>query len=524
MDTQTDPFTPEYTLREDDPNPMVLALADMHFETGENGGRIGLDEIKFIDKTRRRRQVEENLPSGTEKEQFDKRVQMLKELEMKEWEEREEEIQKQQDAEMEILERILRQREHDREQRNRKKLEKRKAGVEEEVRAKMNKFERQRHQAIRKNTKKYDNPENLKSVRDILKEYTQFGSKTYAPMVRDGKLDDLTPIAYEIRPALLTDPLGIDEVEQAQLQKMLKQDHERIVKEDPKKTSSDRKKQEIVEHVAIAKEEIERQKNAQGNTSNAKKIQNLHELYKATPRVVRPPTPNLEYDEIDDEQEMAVLLMQRLLRGRAAQNEFFEGKERSLELIKELQAVEETKQLEKLHEKQHAVPHKPPISQIVDAIQGKLVARTLDYLAKELIRQEEMQKVEKLRAYAEHERHRREKQELERREQEEDLRTREEEQYRQVIETDNDTISTFIYDIYEETPQRLAYVQSLKQVYDETLQSKDSSTNDEQEIRELVASFVLPQVKRSIIKNKIQNNQMKYIESAHDLLSNVQLK
>src|SRR3989338_2775412 len=127
MDTQTDPFTPEYVLREDDPNPMVLALADMHFETGENGGRIGLDEIKFIDKTRRRRQVEENLPSGTEKEQFDKRVQMLKELEMKEWEEREEEIQKQQDAEMEILERVLRQREHDREQRNRKKLEKRKA-------------------------------------------------------------------------------------------------------------------------------------------------------------------------------------------------------------------------------------------------------------------------------------------------------------------------------------------------------------------------------------------------------------
>jgi hypothetical protein len=465
---------------------------------------------------------------------------MLKELEMQEWEEREEEIQKQQDLEMEHLERTIRQREYEREQRNRRLLEKRKSNTEENTKKKMDQFEKQRHMAIRKNIKKYDNPENLLARRDILQEYTFFGSKTYAPLVREGKLDDLIPIAYEIRPALLTDPLGIDEVEQVQVKKILRQEHERDVQlkeeqfgtlQKPKAiNSSDRKRQEVLEHVAMAQSEIDRQKNQQGNSINlnVKKIQHLHELYKATPRVVRPPTPNLEYDEVDDEQEMAVLLMQRLLRGRSAQNEFFEGKERSLELIKELQAVEETKQVEKIQQdKLHASdrPDKPPVPVVIDAIQGKLVARALDYLAKELIRQEEMTKIEQLRAHAEHERHRREKTELEKREHEEDLRTREEEQYRQVIETDNDTVATFLHEVYQITPQRLANIESLKEVYDETLaKSSQAPTSDEQQIRDLVASFILPQVKRSVIKSRIQNNQMKFIDASHDILNDAVVK
>jgi hypothetical protein len=41
-EAQTEPYTPEYILREDDPNPMVLALDDMKFLSVENGGQIGV--------------------------------------------------------------------------------------------------------------------------------------------------------------------------------------------------------------------------------------------------------------------------------------------------------------------------------------------------------------------------------------------------------------------------------------------------------------------------------------------------
>ena len=39
----------------------------------------------------------------------------------------------------------------------------------------------------------------------------------------------------------------------------------------------------------------------------------------------------------------AVILLQRLMRGRADQNMMFEGKEKRLDLIKELRATEEWK-------------------------------------------------------------------------------------------------------------------------------------------------------------------------------------
>lgn len=44
-----------------------------------------------------------------------------------------------------------------------------------------------------------------------------------------------------------------------------------------------------------------------------------------------------------DKKKRAVILLQRLLRGRAEQNMMFEGKEKRLDLIAELRATEEWK-------------------------------------------------------------------------------------------------------------------------------------------------------------------------------------
>ena len=47
--------------------------------------------------------------------------------------------------------------------------------------------------------------------------------------------------------------------------------------------------------------------------------------------------------EAMDRQQRAVILLQRLMRGRANQNMMFEGKEKRLDLIAELRATEEWK-------------------------------------------------------------------------------------------------------------------------------------------------------------------------------------
>jgi len=69
------------------------------------------------------------------------------------------------------------------------------------------------------------------------------------------------------------------------------------------------------------------------------RAQDLPSWRRPRQRVERPSTPVLEGEDEQDEDDagtQAVLLVQRLLRGRAVQNAMFEGKERRLALIEEI--------------------------------------------------------------------------------------------------------------------------------------------------------------------------------------------
>ena len=62
-----------------------------------------------------------------------------------------------------------------------------------------------------------------------------------------------------------------------------------------------------------------------------------------TPRFDHKTSRDLTADMLDedDRRKKAIILLQRLLRGRAQQNMMFEGKEKRLDLIAELRATEE---------------------------------------------------------------------------------------------------------------------------------------------------------------------------------------
>ena len=74
---------------------------------------------------------------------------------------------------------------------------------------------------------------------------------------------------------------------------------------------------------------------------------------------MRPKTPvyrdtqrNLTRDQLEKEEkkDKAIILLQRLVRGRAIQNMMFEGKEKRLDLIAELRATEEWKASSEMEE------------------------------------------------------------------------------------------------------------------------------------------------------------------------------
>lgn len=105
------------------------------------------------------------------------------------------------------------------------------------------------------------------------------------------------------------------------------------------------KKAQATIDVAIEQQEVKDQKEDKDNL-----LKNVK---------VRPPTPvakdfqrteNKDQHKAGDKRQRAVILLQRLLRGRAKQNMMFEGKEKRLDLIAELRATEEWKEASELEE------------------------------------------------------------------------------------------------------------------------------------------------------------------------------
>ena len=86
--------------------------------------------------------------------------------------------------------------------------------------------------------------------------------------------------------------------------------------------------------------------------------------------------------------EKAIIFFQRLLRGRAIQNNMFDGKQKRLALIQELLIVNDTKPLSEEEKKIVLMKNHEEIAKdaMLEAIQGDVITKTLDLLSKELIR------------------------------------------------------------------------------------------------------------------------------------------
>jgi len=97
----------------------------------------------------------------------------------------------------------------------------------------------------------------------------------------------------------------------------------------------------------------------------------------------------------DERKEKAIILLQRLLRGRANQNLMYEGKEKRLALIEELLIVSNVKPLpeEAIEERLLEVHEQRLQDAIVESIQGEVMARAYDMLSKELIRFKQVKQI-----------------------------------------------------------------------------------------------------------------------------------
>ena len=411
----------------------------------------GLAEVEMIERMRQKRAFEQSLPPITDEASFELRRRMMEEQELLEWAEREKEIDRIQAERLELLQTAIEARDRENEFVQDQRVEEvRRKKMEEKDRA-VAQIQRRRITALRKLAKARQADTLGKSKRDIIMEYADFGSQVYAPITRKGQHPDKQARHnIDVNATDLATLGGLQNLE-ATLPTRMTQTLVRRPQPKAARSTAARLERTIARDLERV-DTLLRTGDLAKTGGKPEKVE-LPAWRKRQVRVVRPPTPTVEDDEDeDDDVENAVLLLQKLLRGRAVQNMMFESKERRLELIRELRHEEDLMRAaddaaaedERL---KLAADLEASQAATVDSIQGEVMSATLDFMSKELVRVRQAERVNVLATEAARTRRMREAAEAGRRQAEEAVRARQDLVYRQLQRVHNQTGDSYYDDL-----------------------------------------------------------------------------
>lgn len=525
-EAQTDPYSPDYFIPEGAPKPEVLGLQSLTYRNG--GLPADKEGVELIQRLRRRREVEAALPTGSDAASVEVRYTALHELEEKEWAEREEHVEKLRERRLDRMRDTMLAREEAREEANRQRLEQIKAQYMQSLGGKLTSLEKRRAASSKRGIDKMAQlqaeggadlsagagagaaalggehastaahngtagagstgrgiPSATASGRakPSIATYARYGTDGAPPQMEHGdaaagaSIDARLRAArqtfnYDVRPQLLSDPVGTEVVDRergAQLDRVAARTF--VVPENAAVNQlptlyQRREAQRVLESLEYAYSKLHPSPEAEAGKSDEISVQRVLELYRATPKLQRPETPVLELDgDEEEEEEDACILLQRLLRGRAVQNDFFDGRERCRGLIEELQAAStaqnaeqqaaEQRKEELLGKEREAEAHN-----VVGTALGSIMHDTLGFLAQELGRQQDMAALRRLQEEAEAVRATREAAERARRADVRQQRDRNEVAYAAYMRATDTTLQCFIDDVtraaVEETAMRVA--------------------------------------------------------------------
>ncbi|XP_031468928.1 cilia- and flagella-associated protein 91 isoform X1 [Phasianus colchicus] len=532
-EAQTDPYSPEYVV----PSGSVPELLTLATLTWGRGLPAGLAEVEMIERAREKRAWEATLPAMDSASNIAKRRKMMDEMERKEWAFREQEIEKLQEIQLEVFKKMLQRREEKQNELDAKRLDDYWQNHQKAYEEKTKKIQHDFALMLRKLMAKRKNVMGKLERRDIIKEYTDFASQTYAPLSRIGYFPDNHSERYVVKNFYLNTFAGLCELE-ALLPDSVTQVEIKAPK--PKnnitKTGYIKRSARLEVELALVHQALLEKKN---KVKEPKKP--LHFLEKIEKPVPRPPTPVLEKPSIEEEErELAVICLQKLLRGRAIQNKMFEEKEKRLELIQELRtthALQENGQLllkaqEKmtraLQQQRDLKMHKlSSMESHVAREEGRALANMFDFLSKELLRLQEERRIHAFVMLAERTRRMREAEESGRRQVEERQRQEDDEIFRQVVKVHQSTVDSYLEDIILSSMENTAEEQAREEVQRMAVEINDiayelersrTHLQSEEIVAELVYAFLIPEIEKMSIREKVRQSQRKHIYAAHQII------
>ncbi|XP_075368358.1 cilia- and flagella-associated protein 91 isoform X2 [Mycteria americana] len=508
-EAQTDPCSPEYVV----PSGSVPELLTLATLTWGRGLPAGLAEVEMIERAREKRAWEATLPAMNNASQIAKRKKMMDDMERKEWAFREQEIEKLQEVRLEVLKKLLWRREKNQDELDAKRLHDHWQNHQKVKEEKIKKIQHDCALMLRKLIAKRKNVMGKLERRDIIKEYTDFASQTYAPLSRIGYFPDNHSERYVVKNFYLNTFAGLCELE-ASLPDSVTQ--LKIKAPKPKYTTT---KTGFIKRSARLEVELAQVHQALLEKKNKVKEPKkpLRFLEKVEKPVPRPPTPILEKPSI-----------------------MFEGKKKRLELIRELRtthALQEDGQLLLKAEEQMTLAlqqqhdlqmHKlSSVESHLAREEGRVLANIFDFLSKELVRLQEERKIHAFVMLAERQRRMREAEESGRRQVEERRRQEEDEIFKQVVKVHQSTIDSYLEDIILSGMEITAEEQAREEIqrmaveindiaYE--MESRRTRLQSEEIVAELVYDFLIPEAEKMSIREKVRQSQRKHIYAAHQII------
>lgn len=519
-ETQTDPITPAHVVAEGH-DPEVLYFTYLTFG---NGLPASMAEMELIEQAREKKLFEQMLPASTDEACFMLRRKLMEEQEFKEWNKRETDIMRIQSERLKLLQTALYEREKENEDRSSQRIEDIRLKRTEHKDRTLAKIGRKRIKILRKMYKERLKAGRIDIKRDIIEEYASFGSTVYAGITREGMSLDKLANKYEVQPEMLTTYQGIKELTYTLPQKVLETRIDLV--EEQKKTAKHKTRKELSHKAALAKAQraldlvynppSDRDEKGQGKYSMSEFIPRP-----ATPRMERPMTEDVERRMI------SLLMLQRLLRGRAIQNAMYDGKEKRLNLISELRGAGEAIDLTESQQEQELLKayQERVMDGTAESLQGAVISEAFCNLSKELVRLRQEQKIAVMVKFAERQRREKECEESGRRQAEELLRAREDALFKQIMETNQTTVDSYLRGIITGSVTEASMQQALEEAHLRAYQLNEIIDNLEERmnrpevvVKDLVSGFLIPEVQRQKVQRQVKWEEKRHLVAARKLL------
>ena len=168
---------------------------------------------------------------------------------------------------------------------------------------------------------------------------------------------------------------------------------------------------------------------------------------------------------------------------------------------------------------------------VAEAVQASVISKTMDTLSKELVRLKQERRIDAMVRLAENERRKREAEESGKRQAEQVQRDRQDVLYGELMKVHQGSVDSYLQSVIMKTIDNTSTLQAYQEAKLKVSKINDfldkvekKSNKPEVIIKDLVSSFLIPDVERKKVEREVQFQERRFLEAARKTIKNAELE